>query len=115
MWRQRHINSRVPLGGTVGIGICGSFVISKIAQATDAIFHSGLAETIPQALLSTIKANIENLLLPEVQALLSEEVQTILKEAIVSGVAVVFWIVLAVSLLCFGFCWLLPGNKDIRP
>jgi EmrB/QacA subfamily drug resistance transporter len=45
------------LGGTVGIGICGSFVISNIAQATDAMFHSGLAETIPQALLSSLKTN----------------------------------------------------------
>jgi EmrB/QacA subfamily drug resistance transporter len=102
------------MGGTVGIGICGGFVISKIAQAKDAMFHSGLAETIPQALLSTIKTNVENLLLPEIQALLSDEVQTILQEAIVSGVSVVFWIVLAVSLLCLGFCWLLPGGKGTR-
>jgi MFS family permease len=102
------------LGGTVGIGICGSFVISNIAQATDAMFHSGLAETIPQALLSSLKTNIENLLLPEVQALLSDEVQTILQEAIVSGVSIVFWIVLVVSLLCLGFCWLLPGGKGTR-
>lgn len=102
------------MGGTVGIGICGGFVISKIAQVTDAMFHSGLAETIPPALLSTIKTNIENLLLPEIQALLSSEVQMILQNAIVSGVAVVFWIVLVVSLLCLGFCWLLRGGKEIR-
>ena len=103
------------MGGTVGIGICGSFVISKIATATEAMLHSGLAENIPPAFLATIKTNIENLLLPEVQALLSDKVQTILQEAIVSGVAVVFWIVLAVSLLCLGFCWRLPGGKATRP
>ena len=103
------------MGGTVSIGICGSFVISKIATATDAMFHSGLAETIPPALLSTVKANVENLLLPEIQALLSNEVQMILQEAIVSGIAVVFWIVLAASLLCLGFCWRLPGGKGMRP
>jgi hypothetical protein len=103
------------MGGTVGIGICGGFVISKIAQATDAMLHSGLAQTIPPALFSTIKTNVENLLLPEVQALLSHEVQTILQKAIVSGVAVVFWIVLAASLLCFSFCLLLPGGKGSRP
>ena len=102
------------MGGTVGIGICGGFVISKIARATEAMFHPGITETIPPALLSTIKSNIENLLLPEIQALLSDEVQTILQDAIVSGVAVVFWIVLVVSLLCFGFCWLLPGNKGTQ-
>ena len=103
------------MGGTVGIGICGGFVISKIAQATDAMLHSGLAQTIPPALFSTIKTNVENLLLPEVQALLSDEMQTILQKAIVSGVAVVFWIVLTVSLLCFSFCLLLPGGKGRRP
>jgi predicted MFS family arabinose efflux permease len=103
------------MGGTVGIAICGSFVISKIAQATDAMLHSGLEQTIPQTLLATIKTNIENLLLPEVQALLPVEAQTILQKAIVSGVGVVFWIVLAVSLLCFSFCLLLPGGKDSRP
>ena len=66
-------------------------------------------------LLSTIKANIENLLLPETQALLSKEVQVVLQEAIVTGVALVFWIVWAVSLLCLGFCWRLPGDKNTRP
>jgi hypothetical protein len=54
------------------------------------------------------------MLLPEVQALLSDEVQTILQEAIVSGVSIVFWIVLVVSLFCLGFCWLLPGGKGTR-
>ncbi len=103
------------MGGTVGIGICGSFVISKIAQATGAIFHSGLAETIPQPLLSSIKANIENLFLPEVQTLLPDEVQTILQEAIVNGVSMVFWIALATSLLCLGFCSLLDGGKYTKP
>ena len=102
------------MGGTVGIGICGSFVISKIAGATDAMFHSGIAETIPPAVLSTIKTNIENLLLPEIQVLLSREVQVILQEAIVSGVAVVFWIVLVVSFLCLVFCCRLPGDKGTR-
>ena len=102
------------MGGTVGIGICGSFVISKISQATDTMFHSGLVESIPPALQSTIKTNIENLLLPEIQARLSAEVQAVLQQAIVSGVSIVFWIVLAVSLLCMGFCILLPESKSAR-
>jgi EmrB/QacA subfamily drug resistance transporter len=102
------------MGGTVGIGICGGFVISKIALATDAIFYSGQVETIPQPLLSAIKTNIENLLLPEIQTLLSDEVQTILREAIVTGVSMVFWIVLAASLLCLGFCLRLPAGKGIK-
>ena len=103
------------LGGTVGIGICGSFVTSKISQAADTIVHSGLSDTVPSALLSSIKTNIENLFLPEVQTLLPDGVKTILQEAIVKGVSTMFWIVLAASMLCLYFCLLLPAAKSPNP
>ena len=103
------------LGGTVGIGICGSFVIAKISQATNMIINSGLSEAIPPTLLSDIKANIENLLLPEVQALLSDSARTILQEGIANGISVLFWIVLIASLLCLCFCLLLPKGKPTKP
>jgi EmrB/QacA subfamily drug resistance transporter len=103
------------LGGTIGIGICGSFVISKISQATEAIVYSGSADAIPPALLSSIRANIENLFLPEVQALLPIEVLTILQAAIVKGISWVFWIVLFASLICLCTCLLLPEDKSAKP
>jgi EmrB/QacA subfamily drug resistance transporter len=103
------------LGGTVGIGICGSFVIAKISQATHTLVNSSLTDAIPPALLSDIKANIENLFLPEVQALLSENARTILQEAIAKGVSVVFWIVSIAALICLGFCLLLPKGKSTKP
>ena len=103
------------LGGTVGIGICGSFVIAKISQATNMMINSGLSDAIPLTLLSDIKANIENLLLPEVQALLSENARNILQEGIAKGVSVVFWIVFIASLICLCFCLLLPKGKATKP
>jgi EmrB/QacA subfamily drug resistance transporter len=103
------------LGGTVGVGICGSFVTAKISQVAHTLVNSGLTDAIPPTLLSNIKANIENLFLPEVQALLSENARTIVQEAIAKGVAVVFWIVLIASLICLCFCSLLPKGKPAKP
>ena len=102
------------MGGTVGIGVCGSFVTAKISQAAHTLVHSGLTDAIPSALVSNIEANIENLFLPEVQALLSENPRAILQEAIAKGVSVVFWIVLIASLICLCFCSLLPGGKATK-
>jgi EmrB/QacA subfamily drug resistance transporter len=103
------------MGGTVGVGICGGFVTSKISRAADALLHAGLSDTIPATLLSRIKDNIETLFEPEVQALLSAKVLTFLKQAIVEGVSVLFWIALFASLLCLCLCWLLPAGKPTRP
>ena len=103
------------LGGTVGIGICGSFVTAKISQAAHTLINSGLTDAIPPALLSDIKENIENIFLPEVQALLSENARTLLQEAISKGISVVFWIVLIAALICLGFCLLLPEGKPTKP
>ena len=102
------------LGGTVGIGICGGFVTAKISQAAHTLVNSGLTDTIPPTLLSDIKANIENIFLPEVQALLSDNARTILQEAIAKGVSVVFWIALIAALICFGLCLLLPEGKATK-
>ncbi len=102
-------------GGTVGIGICGSFVIAKVSQAAHALIDSGLSDANPPTLLSDIKANIENLFLPEVQAVLSENARTLLQEAIAKGVSVLFWIVFIASLICFCFCLLLPKGKSVKP
>ncbi len=99
----------------MGIGICGSFVTAKISRAAHTLVNSGLTDAIPPALLSDIKANIENLFLPEVQALLSENARTILQEAIANGVSVVFWIVSIAALICLGFCLLLPKGKSTKP
>ena len=103
------------LGGTVGVGICGSLVTANISQAAHSLVNSGLTDAISPALMSDIKANIENLFRPEVQALLSENVRTILQEAIAKGVAVVFWIVLITALICLCFCSLLPEGKPTKP
>jgi hypothetical protein len=103
------------LGGTVGIGICGSFVIAKVSQAAHALINSGLSDASQPALLSDLKANIENLLLPEVQAVLSENARILLQEAIARGVSVLFWIVFIAALICLCFCLLLPKGKPAKP
>lgn len=103
------------LGGTVGVGICGSLVTANISQTAHSLVNSGLTDAISPALMSDIKANIENLFLPEAQALLSEYARTLLQEAIAKGVSVMFWIVLITALICLCFCSLLPEGKPTKP
>jgi len=102
------------LGGTVGVGISGSFVTLTISTAMDSLISTGLAN-LSASLSDQIKQNIENLFRPEVQALLSPDVQTIMKNAVAQGVFRVFLITLFASLVCLFFTVVLPGQtKSFR-
>lgn len=100
-------------GGTVGIGICGGLLMSRLSHVLGSIQGKGLAEILPESLLQQSQRSFENLLRPEFQALLPQSTRALLQESIASSVMVVFWICLLVSLLCLISALLLPRDKQL--
>jgi len=97
-------------GGTVGIGICGGLLISRLTAAIDSLTNEDLKGVLPETLLHQSQRSFENLLRPEFQALLPETARQSLQTSIASSVQFVFWIALFISLLCLAICFLLPDS-----
>ena len=96
------------LGGTVGIGICGSLVTARFAQVADTLNQSALQGRIRPAVMDQIQQNFENFFRPDVQQQLLPDVQTALHQAIGSCVIDVFWLALIAALICLVFGLFLP-------
>jgi EmrB/QacA subfamily drug resistance transporter len=96
------------LGGTVGIGICGSLVTARFARVADALNASDLQGIIPVVVMDQIRQNFENFFRPDVQQQLLPEAQSILHNAIGNCVIDVFWLALIAALICLGFGLFLP-------
>ena len=101
------------LGGTVGIGVSGGFVMAKIQTAMDALSRSGIIDALPANLVLQLRENFERLFQPGFQSQLLPEVKMALQKSMGENMRVVFWIVLAASLLCFFSCLFLPGGKRL--
>ncbi len=99
------------LGGTVGVGICGGVMTSKLWQTIDAIVAKGLIPNAVDLGLAGSEKSVEALLQPAFQSRMAENVRTVLQEAITGSVSTVFWIVLLSSMLCLMFCVLLPRTQ----
>jgi MFS family permease len=95
------------LGGTVGIGVCGGVVAARLSGAAEGLQSSGM----PADLLSRIRENMEVVFNADTKALIPADLQEVLQQAVAGGVSRVFWVILAVSLLCFCLCALLPGDE----
>jgi len=95
------------LGGTVGIGVCGSIVTAGFGGDLEDLAPGGLPDTISEL----IRRNFENVFRPEIQALLPSEVLENLQGSIGQNILLVFQAALIASLLCFGFSLLLPGRR----
>jgi predicted MFS family arabinose efflux permease len=95
------------LGGTVGIGICGGLLASRLASAVDALRVAGL----PEGLLGQVRENMEILFNADMQTRVSLEVHRALQQAVVDGVSLVFWVVLGASLVCLALCAALPREQ----
>jgi hypothetical protein len=102
------------LGGTVGVGIAGSFLTATMSKTLDSLINvspsNGSASVSDQ-----ISHNIENLFRPEVQALLSPDIQQTMQQAVAHGVSTVFWVTLCASILCLLFSIILPGQSHAIP
>jgi EmrB/QacA subfamily drug resistance transporter len=103
------------LGGTVGIGICGGFVTTKMASIADFLNKGGAGTGPALNPPADSRLTIENLLQPEIQAQLPADLQQRLQAAVADGVSLVFWTLLAAALLCVVLCILLPGRDYSEP
>ena len=101
------------LGGTIGVGIAGSFVTAAMSKTMNSLMNAGSSDG-SASVSGQISQNIENLLQPEVQALLSPDVLKTLQDAVARGVSMVFWVTLFASVLCFLFSIVLPGHRDAK-
>ena len=100
-------------GGTVGVGICGGLLMSRLATAIDRMATESMAGGLPQSLTGQAQRSFENLLRPEFQALLSQSARESLQLSIAASVQLVFWIALLISVFCLVACFLLPGVKKV--
>jgi MFS family permease len=101
------------LGGTIGIGVSGSFVTAQMAKSIDMLKNSGFPEEMVLSLSTHLYESLQSLFRPEVQSLLSANVQKILQEAVGQGVRMVFWVVLLASFTSLLFCYKLPKTEKI--
>ncbi len=83
------------LGGTVGVGICGGIVTTRLIDKLEAS-----VTTIPVSVKDRILDSMENIFRPEFQAILAPDTRAALSGAVADAMSSVFWIVLAASLLC---------------
>ncbi|MGV8075500.1 MAG: MFS transporter [Syntrophobacteraceae bacterium] len=100
------------LGGTIGIGISGALVTDRLMKALNPLINSTGAESLPANLATQFSQGFESLFQPEIQASLSAGVLALLQKAVVEGVVVVFWLCMAVSLVSFLCCCLLPKETE---
>ena len=102
------------LGGTIGVGISGSFVTMTLSNVVESLMNSAL-NNLPPSLKNQINQSIENIFRPEVQALLTPEIKKTMQEAMARGVSMVFWITFFASLLCLILSVLIPVKTVSRP
>jgi EmrB/QacA subfamily drug resistance transporter len=102
------------LGGTVGIGICGSIVTLRFFKAMQMLSGQGFEGQIPQAVAAELQRNFENFFRPEMQAQLSPELELILHREIGRAVIEVFWVALAAAFVCLLCAYLLPKPKKAK-
>jgi EmrB/QacA subfamily drug resistance transporter len=102
------------LGGTIGVGVSGSFVTMTLSNVMESLMKTDL-KNLPPSLNIEIKQNIEIIFQPEVQAVLAPEIQKIMQEAVAQGVLTVFWITFFASLLCLLLSVLIPVRSVPRP
>lgn len=96
------------LGGTVGVGVCGSLVVHQVDQAMAALMSSPLRGDFPPFLAAKVATDIQNLLRPEFAGSLSGSVVAALRAAIRTGVEAVFWTSLLVCVVSVILCVMLP-------
>lgn len=102
------------LGGTIGIGVSGGLVTTKMMGALRGLADPSLHEPIPNSLAARLVSNVESLFQPEIQQTLPPLVRDSLQSAIGTSVEIVFWCALASALVSLALCCFLPvDEKDV--
>jgi EmrB/QacA subfamily drug resistance transporter len=100
------------LGGTVGIGIAGSFVSAKFSNRMKALQDTDAFGKVSESLRVHLQNDIENILRPEIMSMFPSDIQRFIQDTLVQGVKPVFWAVLAVSVITLIFCLILPKQQQ---
>jgi EmrB/QacA subfamily drug resistance transporter len=101
------------LGGTLGIGIAGSFVSAKFSNRLEAMRESEIFGKLPDSLQAHLQNDLEKLLGPEALSAFSSEIQIYIQDTLTQGVKQVFWAALAVSVIALVFCLMLPKQRRL--
>lgn len=96
------------LGGTVGVGVCGSYISTRFSDLADVIRNSDIQTDLKAEMAETGFGRIESLLQPEIQSLLPPDLQHMVQQTVYSGVTGVFYTVSIAAVFCLFFCLLLP-------
>jgi EmrB/QacA subfamily drug resistance transporter len=96
------------LGGTIGVGVSGSFVTARFSKSLEALMASPLNHEIPPDLFNRLDRNLGVLFQPQIHDILSPGVQRVLQTGVGQAVEAVFWATLAASLFSLVLCCLLP-------
>jgi EmrB/QacA subfamily drug resistance transporter len=99
------------LGGTIGVGVSGSFVTMTLSNVMNSLTNAG-SNDLPASLNVELKQGIENIFRPEIQAMLDPDIQQALQAAVARGISMVFWITFFASLLCLVLSVLIPVKKE---
>jgi MFS family permease len=90
-------------GGTVGVGICGSVVTSRLFEGIEKASLSG-------EMVEQIRESMAHLFQPEFRALIPAHTLDLLQAAVLDGVWAAFAIVAGVSILGLGLGFFLPSR-----
>jgi EmrB/QacA subfamily drug resistance transporter len=96
------------LGGTVGVGVCGSFMAARFSGLKPALGDAGVLDHLPDGMATLRMEQIGEMLRPDIQALMPPGVRDFLRETILQGTRDVFWAVVLAALLCLLTCLLIP-------
>jgi EmrB/QacA subfamily drug resistance transporter len=98
------------VGGTVGVGICGSLFTTGFFMAFEPALAGGLGG-LPEHMADQIRRNVDTVLRPEVQAHLTPDALLLFHQAVAHGSLLVFWTTTVAAVACLICCLLLPNDK----
>jgi EmrB/QacA subfamily drug resistance transporter len=100
------------LGGTVGVGVCGSLMAARLSGLGATMRKAGALDHLTGKLTAVRMDQIEEILRPEIQALMPPGLRHVLRETVLRGAHDVFLAVCIAALLCLLTCLLIPNRSE---
>ncbi|MEJ2662412.1 MAG: MFS transporter [Desulfobacteraceae bacterium] len=99
------------LGGTVGVGVCGSLMAARLSGLKAALGDAGILDRLPDQLAAMQADHIGEMLRPEIQVLMPPAIRQFLQDTILHGARDVFWAVVVAAVLCLLTCQVIPRRS----
>jgi EmrB/QacA subfamily drug resistance transporter len=100
------------LGGTVGVGIGGSFIAARFSMLMETLQGGEFLAELPPRLQGMGLDRVEELLQPQVLSILPRVLRVGIQETVQQGVMEVFWTVAGAAVLCLILCWMIPRRDS---